>query len=243
MELNKVYNESCIKTISRINDKSIDLVVTDPPYWHKKSPATNTKNIQYKTNSSFSNSKLFRADGFMMKEMSDFKEDDVNLFLDTLLPKMKLMNVYIFCNDTLVPYYCMWAENNKFNFSILIWEKPLSIINKNRYSQNVEYIVRIYDYGTGLNSLDISKFYNKVKKYSQTEKLHPTQKPLNLVKEFILLSSKENDLVFDGYMGSGTTAIACLQEKRNFIGSEIDEEYYNILNKRIKKEQSQISLF
>lgn len=243
MEINKIYNENCYDFIPKLKDKSIDLVITDPPYWHKKSPATTTKNIQYKTNSSFSNSELFRADGFMMKDMSDFDENNVNLFLDLLKPKMKIMNAYIFCNDTLVPYYCMWAEKNNFNFSILIWEKPLSIINKNRFSQNIEYIVRIYDYGTGLNSLKENKFYNKIKKYNITEKIHPTQKPLDLIREIVKLSSKENDLIADFFMGSNTTAIACLKEKRNYLGCEINKEIFNLGYNRIKAEVSQIKLF
>ena len=242
MELNQIFNENNLDTILKMPDKFLDLVITDPPYWHKKSPATTTKNTQYKTNSSFSNSKLFRADGFMMKEMSDFKGDDVNNFLNAIFPKMKIMNAYFFCNDTLVPYYCMWAEANNFNFSILIWEKPLSIINKNRFSQNIEYIVRIYDYGTGLNSISTNKFYNKVKKYNQTEKIHPTQKPLNLIKELILLSSNENDLIYDGFIGSGTTAIACIDENRNYIGSELDKEHYKKAIQRIENHVSQIKL-
>jgi len=238
-----ITNEDNMLLMSRYPDKYFDLCITDPPYWHKKSPATTTKNTQYKTKSSFSNSKLFRADGFMMKEMSDFNGDNVNAFLDALLPKMKLMNAYLFCNDTLVPYYCMWAEKNNFNFSILIWEKPLSIINKNRFSQNIEYIVRIYDYGTALNSLKENKFYNKVKKYKISDKVHPTQKPLNLIKEIIRLSSKENDIIFDGFIGSGTTAIACYDENRTIIGCEINQEIYDKAFKRIQNHINQLNLF
>jgi DNA modification methylase len=241
--LNKVCLDSYKDYIPFLPDKFLDLVITDPPYWHKKSPATTTKNTQYETKSSFANSELFRADGFMMKDMSDFKEEDVNLFLDLLKPKMKIMNAYIFCNDTLVPYYSMWAERNGFNFSILVWEKPLSIINKNRFSQNTEYIVRIYDYGTALNSLKENQFYNKVKKYSITDKIHPTQKPLNLIREFIKLSSKENDIIGDFFMGSFTTAIACIEEKRNFIGCEINKKIFNLGEKRLKSKQSQLSIF
>ena len=240
--LNCITNGDSFELIKQIPDKSISLIVTDPPYWHKKSPATTTKNIQYETKSSFSNSKLFRADGFMMSEMSDFTPELVDSFLDEAKRIMKIMNCYVFCNDTLVPYYTMWAEKNNLLFSILVWEKPLSIINKNRFSQNIEYIVRIYDYGTALNKLDNNIYYNKVKKYSITDKIHPTQKPLSLIKEIVELSSKENDIVADFFGGSGTTAIACSELNRRFILIEKDKSEFVKAKKRLDYFNSQVRL-
>lgn len=66
---------------------------------------------------------------------------------------------------------------------------------------------------------------------------HPTVKPINLIKILIELTSNENDLIFDPFLGSGTTAIACKKLKRNFIGCEIDKEYYEICCKRIFEEK------
>lgn len=238
-----IKNIDAFELLKSLDDKSIDLIITDPPYWHKKSPATTTKNIQYKTDSKFSNSKLFRADGVMMKQMSDFTDKDVYRLLPEFKRVMKIMNSYIFCNDTLVPYYAMWAEQNNLMFSILIWEKPLSIINKNRFSQNIEYIVRIYDYGTALNKREENYLYNKVKRYNITDKIHPTQKPTDLIREILLVSSNKQDLILDPFMGSGTTAIACIKEDRNFIGSEISKEFYQLANKRIEYETAQTKLF
>ncbi len=59
----------------------------------------------------------------------------------------------------------------------------------------------------------------------------------------MLSYSNENDLVFDGYMGSGTTAMACIEENRKFIGTELNKEYYDKASKRIEIRQSQPSLF
>jgi site-specific DNA-methyltransferase (adenine-specific) len=136
----------------------------------------------------------------------------------------------------------MWAEKNNLLFSILVWEKPLSIINKNRFSQNIEYIVRIYDYGTALNKLDNNIYYNKVKKYSITDKIHPTQKPLSLIKEIVELSSKENDIVADFFGGSGTTAIACSELNRRFILIEKDKIEFVKAKKRLDYFNSQVRL-
>ena len=62
---------------------------------------------------------------------------------------------------------------------------------------------------------------------------HPTIKPLDIVKNLIINSSNENDLILDPYMGSGTTGVACRELKRNFIGCEINEEYFTIAKKRM----------
>jgi DNA modification methylase len=240
----EITNEDCKELLKTIPDKSINLIITDPPYWHKKSPGKPySQRKQYKTNSKFANSNLFKPDGMMMQTMSDFTDEDINILLPEFKRVMKKMNAYIFCNDTLVPYYAMWAEKNNLMFSILIWEKPLSIINKNRFSQNIEYIVRLYDYGTALIKRDENYLYNKVKRYNVSNKIHPTQKPIDLIREILLVSSNNQDLILDPFIGSGTTAIACIEEKRSFIGCEVYKEYYDAAIKRIKNHISQQTLF
>lgn len=72
---------------------------------------------------------------------------------------------------------------------------------------------------------------------------HPTQKPVNLIRWLVRTYTNEGDLVLDNCMGSGTTAVACLKEKRHFIGYEITKEYFDIAQERIKQEQSQLTLF
>ena len=93
-----------------------------------------------------------------------------------------------------------WAEDNNFHFSVLVWRKPLSVINTNRFSQNVEFICRIYEYGTGLNFSNNKNDYDRVyndKPIRGNQKLHPTQKPTSLLERLIKLSSDENDIVMD----------------------------------------------
>ena len=73
--------------------------------------------------------------------------------------------------------------------------------------------------------------------------LHPTQKPIDLISYLIRTYSNEGDTILDNCMGSGTTAIACIREKRNYIGFELNKEYYDKACKRIKQEQVQLTLF
>ena len=249
MEVNKIYNEDCLLGLAKIPDKSIDLVVTDPPYLHTKGRGINreTGKAYADGHSKFANSDLYSTKGFMMGEMSTFGEEQIDKVLTEYVRVCKIPNMYIFCNETQVPYYTMWAEKHNLMFSILVWEKPLSIINRNRFSQNIEFIIRIYDYGTALNRLyNVNDVYNRVQKVNQvthSEKVHPTQKPLSIVEGFILLSSNEGDVVLDSFCGSGTTAVACEKNKRNYICFEREEKFYNIALQRVQNEQSQLCLF
>jgi len=69
---------------------------------------------------------------------------------------------------------------------------------------------------------------------NQSNKIHPTQKPIELFKYLIETYTKENDLVLDNCMGSGTTAFACIETNRNFIGYEINDEYYEYISSKLK---------
>ena len=72
---------------------------------------------------------------------------------------------------------------------------------------------------------------------------HPTQKPVALIEYLIKTYTNEGETVLDNCMGSGTTAVACIRTKRNFIGFELQKEYFDIANERIKNEQQQLTLF
>ena len=77
----------------------------------------------------------------------------------------------------------------------------------------------------------------------ESDTFHPTQKPVELIQYLIRTYSNEGDTILDNCIGSGTTAIACIREKRNFIGFELNKEYYDKACKRIKLEMMQPSLF
>lgn len=83
-----------------------------------------------------------------------------------------------------------------------------------------EYKTKFTYYLTPLNQKD-KKLFN-----------HPTVKPLEIIQNFIINSSLEGEIVLDPFMGSGTTAVACINTNRNYIGFEIDERYYKIAEKR-----------
>ena len=75
------------------------------------------------------------------------------------------------------------------------------------------------------------------------DSFHPTQKPVALIRRLVLTYTNEGDTVLDNCMGSGTTAIACIKEKRHFIGFELNKEYYDMACKRIEIERMQPTMF
>jgi DNA modification methylase len=244
LELNKIYNEDCLIGIKNIPNKFINLVVTDPPYLHDKggNGGGHTK---------IATSKMYSKDSMVISEMSNFTKEVCWQMLNEVKRVMKIMNAYFFCNDSLIPHYLNWALDNKYKYTILTWNKPLSILNRERFSTNMEYVVRIYDKGTALNKLDIDTYPEKKQYYSKyqyfpqirgKDKFHPTQKPIEYIAGLIELSSKEKDIVLDPYIGSGTTAIACINTNRNYIGIELDNTYYNLACKRIDKHIKEINI-
>jgi site-specific DNA-methyltransferase (adenine-specific) len=239
----EIHNLDCLSFVKECNDGQFDLILTDPPYLFNKSPGKPySERSQYNTKSKFSKSELYDFDGFMMNEMASFTEKDLYNFLNETKRILNVYNGYYFCSEAQVPLYCKWATDNSLMFTILIWEKPLSIINKNRYSQNVEFIIRIYDYGTALSSVTENKCYNRVKKYAPpSNRIHPTQKPINLMKEILKVSEPQN--VFDPFCGSGSVAVACDELGLNLVACEINEGHFERANKRIDQHRRQQTLF
>lgn len=72
---------------------------------------------------------------------------------------------------------------------------------------------------------------------------HPTQKPVELIRYLIRTYTNEGDLILDNCIGSGTTAVAAIKEKRHFIGMELDKDYFNIACKRVNDELGTLALF
>lgn len=242
IELDKIYNGDCFELIGELDDKSVSLMVTDPPYlfdngrWHT-SAVMGTRTLLGKGS-------IFDTGDMIYNQMSKFGVEDIRRFLDLVLPKFKIPNMYICCSDTQVPIYGMWARENGLHFQILTWEKPLSVINKNRFSTNAEYICRIYDFGTALNKISPNEVYNKVIHVpTEKDKLHPTAKPVELFQRLVMLSSKEGELVIDPFCGSGTLAIAAYKTGRRFVCIEKEKKYFDVSCERLQRERMQLTLF
>ena len=125
----------------------------------------------------------------------------------------------------------------KCKLEVIIWSKtnPMPLYN-NKYMNDKEYCLyfRNGGYCSPKNYEDAKTVYIS-KANVEDKKLyeHPTIKPLELIRKMIRNSSKENDIVLDCFLGSGTTSVACILENRKYIGFEINKKYFDIANKRI----------
>lgn len=226
-----LYNEDCMEVFKRIKDKSIDLFVSDVPY--KITPRGNTgttggmlrKNINMK-------GKVF-ANNCISPEM----------YLPEVYRVLKDgSHCYIMTNHINLQHILNATTECGFHFiKSLIWIKDNKIMGR-FYMSQFEYIL-FFRKGKGLKinncgTSDVLMFPNKKLKDDKGHNLHDTEKPVGLMKVLIENSSKENDVVMDCFMGIGASAIACKQLNRNFIGCEIDKNYFDIAKRRIENDLS-----
>lgn len=217
-----LHNDDCLQILKHIQDKSIDLVVTDPPYIVE----TNGAGI-YK-----------QADKQYVKELNNIKDGFSEKILDELCRVMKKINCYFFCSQKqIIPLLDYFVKNKNCNWNIISWHKtnPVPACG-NKYLTDTEFVLFFREKGVKVyGSFETKKTWYATPLNQKDKKLygHPTIKPLDIVKNFIVNSSNENDIVLDPFMGSGTTGVVCKQLNRNFIGIELDEKYFRIAEDRI----------
>lgn len=219
----ELWQGDCLELMKNIPDKTVDLVITDPPYIIE----TNGAGI-YK-----------QADKQYVKELNGIKDGFDEKVLDELCRVMKKINVYFFCSQKqIIPLLDYFVKKKECNWNILSWHKsnPIPACG-NKYLTDTEFILFFREKGVKIYGEFNTKFTYYVTPLNLKDKKkfgHPTIKPMNIVQNFVLNSSKEGDTVLDCFMGSGTTGVACRNSNRNFIGMELDSNYFNIAKDRIE---------
>ena len=215
--VNTIQNMDCLEFAKQLPDNCIDCIVTDPPYG-------------IKAHSGFAGFEGFRGKGEKIERRSyignwDNKTPDKECF-DEILRISK--NAIIFGGN-------YFTDKLPVSNHWLVWDKLQTMPTFSDCELIYTNIKR-----------------NSVKKYTvewngllgkESKRFHPTQKPEVLIKKILLDYTKQNDIIFDGFMGSGTTAIACLETKRRYIGCELDKGYFDIAQKRIDDYNKQLKLF
>lgn len=230
-EPNNIYLADCYEAIKQLPDKSVDLIVTDPPYLMETRGAGFHKKRDYYDE--------IHNDGLAV----GIKQD----LLCEFERVMKKTNIYIFCNKNLLPLLFQFYKDK--NFDLLIWHKsnPIPTINQ-KYLSDIEYVFFARDKGVEMYNdySTSSKVYTSVVNKADKEKFeHQTIKPLPLVQRLITNSSQPNDIVLDPFIGSGTTAVACKNLGRQYIGFEINPKWHKIAVDRLNNIQAngQMSFF
>tara|TARA_R100000773_G_C4221216_1_gene120251 strand:+ start:6722 stop:7477 length:756 start_codon:yes stop_codon:yes gene_type:complete len=243
---NKIYNEDCLTLMNKMKDNFVDVVVTSPPYNIGKG-RKNGKRNKYITYDTYTDN--------LPKEEYFQKTSD---WLDELLRVTKYHIFYniqeIRGNKGLIKYmYENYSDNIK---EVFIWAKtnPPSCINDKGVSKGYEYIFclskdepnkSIYNYCnfSNYNGDYIRNCIIKPVNNDKENKGHSFAFGSWLPKYFINYFSKEDDLIYDPFMGTGTTAKASILLNRKYLGSEISKQYCEIAEKRLSKYKNQLRLF
>lgn len=221
IELDKIYNEDCLEGMKRIPDGSVDLVLTDIPYGEVNRESNGLRTLD--------------------KEAADIVTFDLSELTQTLCRKTN-GSVYIFCCTEQVSEIRKTMVNYGLSTRLIIWEKtnPSPMNGDKIWLSGVECCVFGKKSGAVFNEF----CKNTVFRYpSGSSKIHLTQKPIDLFRRFVIASSNVGGVILDPFIGSGTTAIAAIKEKRHFVGFELNKEYYNKAYKRIQEELSEPTLF
>ena len=241
IQTNNIYHGDSYKLIKEIPDKSIDLIYTDIPYdfvdnggggafgvkkrdYHKEyqKVSINTQNTLEKNTDQLIDVVL----GIDWAILDEFIRIQPNIY------------IYIWCSKKQIPYLIDYYVNkHKCYFDILVWCKsnPIPACN-GTYLSDVEYCLMFREEGTKINGnyQTKSKWYlSSINVFDKEKYKHPTIKPIELVKRHIINSTTKESIVFDPFMGSGTTCVAAKELGRKYIGFEINEKYFNIAKDRL----------
>ena len=241
IEINKIYNMCCLEGMKEIEDKSIDMILCDLPYgttackWDSIIPFDKlweqynricrgvialTASQPFTTNLIASNMDNFRYELIWDKQVG-------------MGQNAKRMPIKI--HENIVIFYARpTTYNPQMTDKIHKRPRPTSykseIMDLSSCKRDLKHLESMKKYPVSILSLS-----GRSAEVNSLHRVHPTQKPVALFEYLIKTYTNENEIVLDNCMGSGTTAIACINSNRNYIGFELDTGYFNIANERIEQ--------
>lgn len=248
IEINKIYNEDCLEGMKRIPDGSVDCIICDLPYgtiackwdriipfdrlWEQYNRIIKNNGViclfgsePFSSHLRMSNIKHYKYDWIWKKTTSTGFQHAKNM------PLKNYEIISVFSNGLIGHKSLLKDKRMIYNPQGIVRTNKISKSNKNRWgnivgkrpSHQEKFITEFENYPT------------MVLEYPKDKNIgHPTAKPVALIEYLIKTYSNEGETILDNCMGSGTTAIACINTNRNYIGFEIDKEYYDLSIKRIK---------
>lgn len=248
LELNKIYNMDCLEGMKLLPDNSVDMILCDLPYEETGNKWDKGLNL----------SEVFKEYERIIKE------DGAIVLTGTFRFGVQLYNIA----PHLYKYDWVWEKDNgtnapNVNLQPFRIHENIFVFGKGRvtngkrtpmkynpqktegkpYKQTSGKMSDNWKGGLGTvvtDNKDGKRHPKTIQKFIRDKGLHPTQKPVEMFEYFIKTYTNEKDLVLDNCMGSGTTAIACINTNRNFIGFELDKQYFDIAQKRIADKIAQI---
>lgn len=252
MEKNIIYNENCIDTLNKLDNKSINGIITSPPY----NLTTKRKDGYY--NNGYSDIDNLSEDHYLTIRTNEFKQFERVLKDDGVI----CYNISYHTLNPILPTLLVTKIHNETNLTIadiICWKKKTSVpfqsssTNLSRITELIYIFVkkdRIKDFKTNkkvskINEKTGQKFYRKYVNYIEAKnndgyicKLKASYSQ-DLVNQLIDIYFPENSLIYDPFTGIGTTQLSCIENKCNYIGSELDKEHFDIAIKRINEKINQ----
>lgn len=212
--VNNIVQQDCIYFMkNNMNNKSVDLTLTDIPYDIVNRKSNGLRNLD--------------------KGKSDYLTFDINSFLDEIY-RVTRKSIIVFCSKEQFSSIYSFFANKKGTTRAIVWEKtnPSPMNGQHIYLSGVELAVWFKYSG---NKTFNAHCKNTVFRFSNGKsKLHPTEKNHDLLKELILDNSDEQDIVFDPCSGSGSHLLVAKNLNRQYLGCEINDEYFQIAKKRLQ---------
>jgi DNA modification methylase len=244
IKLDQIYNADCVAFMEKIPDNSIDLIFADPPYNLSKSNY-NIKFSKMTSRGSDLNTHKGKWDVFAdEKEYEEFSKKWISECFRVLKEGGSIWVAGTYHNIYLMGYLIQKTGFTPLNE--ILWHKTDATpnISCTRFVADHENFLwarkgkkHTFNYEL-MKRLNMDKQMRSIWPKGKTaggKRIHPTQKPEWLLERIILASSKEGEVVFDPFMGSGTTAVVSRRLKRRFLGCEIDKNYLQIANERLKR--------
>ena len=241
MKLNKIYHEDCLSTLKKMKDDSVDLVITSPPY---------NMNLRIR-NGEYCSRQIVKEISTKYTEFDDnLPIDEYNKLHTDVLKELIRVSELVFYNIQIVTgskrsIFKMIGEFSEYLKDIIVWDKGNAqpAIQKQVLNRRTELIL-VFD-----KDYPISRQYRKrgtfergtlddiweiKRERSRGGENHGAVFPKELVLKILENFSEKGDIVYDPFMGTGTTAVVAKKLKRKFIGSEISQKYIDIAEARLK---------
>lgn len=218
----KLYNGDCLEVMDRIKNDTIDLVITDPPY------LMNYQSNRRKKEDRFDKIKNDKGNYILIQE---YLQECYRIMKDNTA-------IYCFCSWHNIDFFKKEFEKCFKLKNIIVWNKNNHGTGdlKGSYAPRHEFILFGHKGRTLLREKRIADVIDCAKIPSK-KLTHPTEKPQELLEIFIRQSSDEGDVIFDGFMGTGSCGVSARKLNRKFIGIELDKNYFNITKERIENMQ------
>jgi len=226
----QIIHDDSINHMSTMDDESIDLVVTDPPYL-----------MDYKTGRRKNKSHDFctAIDG----------DSDPQLITDYIKECHRILKdntaMYMFCNANKIDFFKSEIEENGFIIkNIIVWDKGTHSAGDlaHAFGKRHEFIILANKGSSKIRGARLQDIWN-FPRVAGNNQLHQNQKPVKLIEQCIIKHSDPGDLIFDGFVGSGTTAMAALNQNRHYYCIEKEIKYFNIAMNRLQQGSSSLLEF